>query len=97
MSVPRGPCNLPVLREAWVNGIIDENTLVWGQGLIDWLPVKNVRTLIPMIRTVEGAAHLLSIIITTMKLLLLRSEILCQFSPACFSNYAENLLMKRNA
>jgi hypothetical protein len=42
-----------VLRECWVNGIIDQNTLVWGQGLADWLPVKNVRTLVPQIRTVE--------------------------------------------
>lgn len=54
MSTPRGPCSLPVLREAWVNGIIDESTLVWGQGLADWLPVRNVRTLVPQIRTVEG-------------------------------------------
>ncbi len=54
ISVPRGPCTLPVLREAWVNGIIDENTLIWGQGLIDWLPAKNIRTLIPQIRTPEG-------------------------------------------
>jgi len=38
-----------------VNGVIDENTLVWGQGLADWLPVRNVRTLVPQIRTVEGA------------------------------------------
>lgn len=53
LSTPRGPCSLPVLRECWVNGIIDENTLVWGQGLADWLPVKNVRTLVPQIRTVE--------------------------------------------
>lgn len=53
MSTPRGPCTLPVLRECWVNGIIDENTLIWGQGLADWLPVKNVRTLVPQIRTVE--------------------------------------------
>lgn len=37
-----------------MNGVIDENTLVWGQGLADWLPVKNVRTLVPQIRTVEG-------------------------------------------
>jgi hypothetical protein len=36
-----------------VNGIIDENTLVWGQGLADWLPVRNVRTLVPQIRTLE--------------------------------------------
>ena len=55
LSVPRGPCNLAVLRECWVNGVIDEGTLVWGQGLGDWLPVKNVRTLVPQIRTVEGA------------------------------------------
>ena len=54
LSAPRGPCSLPVLREAWVNGVIDEHTLVWGQGLADWLPVKNVRTLVPQIRTVEG-------------------------------------------
>jgi hypothetical protein len=53
LSTPRGPCSLPVLREAWVNGVIDEQTLVWGQGLSDWLPVKNVRTLVPQIRTVE--------------------------------------------
>ncbi|KAL6778731.1 hypothetical protein F751_4238 [Auxenochlorella protothecoides] len=53
MSVPRGPCSLPVLREAWVHGVVDENTLVWGQGLADWLPIRNVRTLVPQIRTVE--------------------------------------------
>ncbi len=38
-----------------MHGVIDDCTLVWGQGLIDWLPVKNVRTLVPQIRTVEGA------------------------------------------
>ena len=54
LSVPRGPCSVPVLREAWVQGIVDENTLVWGSGLIDWLPIRNVRTLVPQIRTVEG-------------------------------------------
>ena len=52
--VSRGPCNMHVLRDAWVHGVIDENTLVWGQGLADWLPVRNVRTLVPQIRTVEG-------------------------------------------
>ena len=59
LSVPRGPCNISVLRECWVHGVIDDGTLVWGQGLIDWLPVKNVRTLVPQIRTVEGT-HLLA-------------------------------------
>ncbi len=43
-----------------VHGVIDENTLVWGQGLMDWLPVRNVRTLVPQIRTPEGASHNLS-------------------------------------
>ncbi len=54
MNVPRGPCSVPVLRECWVHGVIDEHTLIWGQGLMDWLPVRNVRTLVPQIRTVEG-------------------------------------------
>lgn len=53
MNVARGPCPAHVLRECWVHGVIDENTLVWGQGLFDWLPVKNVKLLIPTIRTVE--------------------------------------------
>ena len=44
-----------MLRECWVHGIIDENTLVWGQGLVDWLPIRNVRTLVAQIRTPEGA------------------------------------------
>ena len=52
--VARGPCTLHVLRDCWVHGVVDENTLVWGQGLCDWLPVRNVRTLVPQIRTVEG-------------------------------------------
>jgi GYF domain 2 len=46
-----------VLRECWVHGIIDENTLVWGQGLVDWLPIRNVRTLVAQIRTPEGACR----------------------------------------
>lgn len=53
LSVPRGPCAMHVMRHCWMNGVIDENTLVWGQGLVDWLPVRNVRTLVPHIRTVE--------------------------------------------
>lgn len=53
MSVPRGPCPLHVLKDCWVQGVIDENTLVWGGGLYDWLPIKNVKLLIPMIRTPE--------------------------------------------
>jgi hypothetical protein len=36
-----------------VHGVIDDNTLVWGGGLMDWLPIRNVRTLVPQIRTLE--------------------------------------------
>lgn len=43
-----------VLKECWVQGVIDENTLVWGQGLYDWLPAKNVKLLLPLVRTPEG-------------------------------------------
>jgi hypothetical protein len=57
MSVPRGPCPLTTLRTAWINGVIDENTLVWGQGLEEWVPVRNVRALPALIRTVEGTPH----------------------------------------
>ncbi|EFJ44293.1 hypothetical protein VOLCADRAFT_106447 [Volvox carteri f. nagariensis] len=53
MNVPRGPCPLHVLKEAWVTGIVDENTLMWGHGLYDWLPAKNIKLLLPMIRTPE--------------------------------------------
>mmetsp|Transcript_32324 Transcript_32324/g.71510 ORF Transcript_32324/g.71510 Transcript_32324/m.71510 type:complete len:247 (+) Transcript_32324:119-859(+) len=53
MNVPRGPCPLHVLKDAWVQGVIDENTLMWGQGLYDWLPAKNIKLLLPMIRTPE--------------------------------------------
>lgn len=53
MSVPRGPCPLHVLKDCWVQGVVDENTLVWGQGLIDWLPMKNVKLLVAQVRTPE--------------------------------------------
>lgn len=50
----RGPAPLHVMKDAWVQGVIDENTLVWGQGLVDWLPAKNIKLLLAMIRTPEG-------------------------------------------
>ncbi|KAJ9518662.1 hypothetical protein QJQ45_018754 [Haematococcus lacustris] len=53
MNNARGPCPLHVLKEAWVQGVVDENTLMWGQGLADWLPAKNIKLLLPMIRTPE--------------------------------------------
>merc|ERR1712146_274645 len=53
MGTPRGPCSLPVLREAWTKGIIDDKTLVWCRGLIDWIPIRNVTFLVSLIRTPE--------------------------------------------
>merc|ERR1712072_246161 len=53
LSTPRGPCTLPLLREAWSMGIIDEKTLIWGNGLIDWIPIRNVTLLTSSIRTPE--------------------------------------------
>eukprot|EP00798_Chlamydomonas_sp_ICE-L_P001346 gene1346-32707_t len=53
MNIPRGPCPLHVLKDAWVQGVVDENTLMWGHGLADWLPAKNVKLLLPLIRTPE--------------------------------------------
>lgn len=38
------------LRQCWVNGIVDEHTMVWGNGLSDWVPARNVRGLISNIR-----------------------------------------------
>lgn len=32
------------------------------QGLADWLPIKNVRTLVPQIRTVEGEQRTTSLL-----------------------------------
>ena len=46
------------LRDCWSSGVIDENTLMWGQGLADWVPAKNVNMLIPQIRNFEGAPTL---------------------------------------
>jgi hypothetical protein len=55
-GVPRGPCPLHVLKDCWVQGVVDENTLVWGHGLADWLPARNVKLLVPMVRTPEVRA-----------------------------------------
>lgn len=52
-SVPRGPAPISTMRTCWVNGYIDENTLVWGQGLEEWVPLRNVRALPALIRNFE--------------------------------------------
>lgn len=54
MGVSRGPASVHTLRSCWRNGFIDQDTLIWGSGLMDFLPVKNVRTLVAQIRTPEG-------------------------------------------
>ena len=56
LSTPRGPAPLTTLRQAWTNGVIDENTLVWGEGLMDWIPIKNVSTLVGQIRSPQVRA-----------------------------------------
>mmetsp|Transcript_41239 Transcript_41239/g.69011 ORF Transcript_41239/g.69011 Transcript_41239/m.69011 type:complete len:183 (+) Transcript_41239:116-664(+) len=52
-SVPRGPAPISTLRTCWINGTIDEHTLVWGQGLEEWVPLRNVRALPALIRNLE--------------------------------------------
>merc|ERR1711976_513338 len=53
LNIARGPCDIHILRKCWIDGIIDQNTLVWGQGLDSWLPLKNISTLILQIRLPE--------------------------------------------
>ena len=56
--MPRGPCTLTTVRKAWVHGVIDQYTLVWGQGLEDWYPMRNVVGLITNIQSLDGAPSL---------------------------------------
>jgi|ERR1712137_838055 len=53
INTTRGPCDLSILRICYSNGIIDENTLVWGNGLDSWLCIKNVKGLMNLIRIPE--------------------------------------------
>ena len=55
-GLPRGPCQLSTLRACWVNAIIDEFTIVWGQGLEAWYPIHNVVGLTANIQSYDGAA-----------------------------------------
>ena len=50
-GLPRGPCTIRTLRKCYINGVIDEHTLVWGNGLGHWVPMRNVR----------GMGHALSV------------------------------------
>lgn len=57
-----GPGSLPACREDLCAALLTPPDVpallpccsLGLQGLADWLPVKNVRTLVPQIRTVEG-------------------------------------------
>lgn len=58
LNLPRGPCPLSTLRTCYINGIVDEKTLVWGQGLEEWVPFRNVRALPALVRNLEtGVLH----------------------------------------
>jgi hypothetical protein len=50
-----------------LQGVVDENTLVWGQGLIDWLPMRNVKLLVAQVRTPEGECNLTALLLTGMQ------------------------------
>jgi hypothetical protein len=43
------------MRAAWVAGVVDESTLVWGQGLEAWYPIRNVVGLTTNIQSLDGA------------------------------------------
>jgi hypothetical protein len=34
---------IDTVKKCWIGGIIDEHTLVWGNGLGDWVPLRNIR------------------------------------------------------
>lgn len=53
-GLPRGPCQLSTLRAGWIHGIVDEYTLVWGQGLEGWYPIRNVVSLVANIQSYDG-------------------------------------------
>ena len=36
-----------------MSGTVDEHTLIWGEGLGDFIPIRNVTTLVAQIRTPE--------------------------------------------
>tara|TARA_B110000977_G_scaffold187662_1_gene255024 strand:- start:3124 stop:3609 length:486 start_codon:yes stop_codon:yes gene_type:complete len=42
-GVPRGPMTINTVKKAYVNGIVDQHTLFWGNGLGDWVPLRNIR------------------------------------------------------
>ena len=42
-GLPRGPCTLETVRKCYANGIVDQHTLFWGNGLGDWVPLRNIR------------------------------------------------------
>jgi hypothetical protein len=54
-GVARGPCTLTTVRKAWVHGVIDQYTLMWGQGLEAWYPMRNVVGLVTNVQSLDGA------------------------------------------
>ncbi|MEX2324830.1 MAG: DUF4339 domain-containing protein [Nitriliruptoraceae bacterium] len=42
-----GPMSLPAIRRAVLNGTVTEQTLVWADGMPDWLTATDVPALVP--------------------------------------------------
>jgi hypothetical protein len=42
-GLPRGPMTITTVRKAYINGVVDQHTLFWGNGLGDWVPLRNIR------------------------------------------------------
>ena len=53
-GLPRGPLQITGLRACYAQGVVDDQTLVWGQGLTGWYPIRNVIGLTANIRNLES-------------------------------------------
>jgi GYF domain 2 len=45
------------LRACYAQGVVDDQTLVWGQGLTGWYPIRNVIGLTANIRNLESESN----------------------------------------
>ena len=39
-GVPRGPCTISSLKACYVNGSIDKKSMIYGDGMSEWLPLE---------------------------------------------------------
>jgi hypothetical protein len=42
-GLPRGPMTIETVKKCYINGVVDQHTLFWGNGLGDWVPLRNLR------------------------------------------------------